>query len=90
MDGSFLDLSTSLVLANYTIRGAIAGVLFCGTVGCWLQVAFIQLNALLISFSFLFFWPSSFFTISLEHCVQLETHCRIIVCVLLRVLHNAT
>jgi hypothetical protein len=60
----------------------------------WLLVAshyyFIQLKMFLISFSFLFFLPFSFFTISLENCVQLDAHCTFIVCVLLCVSHNAT
>jgi hypothetical protein len=43
-DGSFLDLSTALVVANYVIGGAAAGVLFCKTVGCWLQVNNISFN----------------------------------------------
>jgi hypothetical protein len=41
---SFLNLSTVHMVANYAIGGAAAGVLFCGTVGCWLQVTIISFN----------------------------------------------
>jgi hypothetical protein len=43
-DGLFLDLSTAHMVADYTIRRAVAGVMFCGTVGCWLQVTNISFN----------------------------------------------
>ena len=43
-DGLFLDPSTALVVANYAIGGAPAGVLFHKTVGCWLQVTNISFN----------------------------------------------
>jgi hypothetical protein len=43
-DGLFLDPSTAHMVANYAIGGAAAGVLFRGTVGCWLQVTNISFN----------------------------------------------
>jgi hypothetical protein len=43
-DGSFLDPLTAHMVANYMIGGATAGVLFRGTVGCWLQVTNISFN----------------------------------------------
>jgi hypothetical protein len=43
-DGSFLDPSTALVVADYLIGGATTGVLFRGTVGCQLQVTSISFN----------------------------------------------
>ena len=43
-DRLFLDPLTALVVANYAIGGAVAGVLFYGTVGCWLQVTNISFN----------------------------------------------
>jgi hypothetical protein len=44
IDGSFLDLSAALVVADYAIGGAAAGVLFHGAVGCPLQVTNISFN----------------------------------------------
>jgi hypothetical protein len=43
-DGLFLDPSTALMVADYAIRGAAAGVLFRRTVGCRLQVTNISFN----------------------------------------------
>jgi hypothetical protein len=43
-DGWFCDLLTMLMVANYAIKGAVAGVLFRGTAGCWLQVTNISFN----------------------------------------------
>jgi hypothetical protein len=43
-DGLFLDPSSLLVEAKYAIGGAIAKVLFCGTVGYRLQVTNISFN----------------------------------------------
>ncbi len=43
-DGSFLNPLTVHMVANYAIGGAAAGVLFHGTVGCWLQVTIISFN----------------------------------------------
>jgi hypothetical protein len=44
IDGSFLDLLTVHMVADYAIGGAAAGVLCRGTVGCWLQVTNISFN----------------------------------------------
>jgi hypothetical protein len=43
-DGLFLNPLTAHMVANYAIGGATAGVLFHGTVGCWLQVTNISFN----------------------------------------------
>jgi hypothetical protein len=43
-DGSFFNLSTAHMVADYVIGGAAAGVLFHGMVGCWLQVTNISFN----------------------------------------------
>ncbi len=43
-DRLFLDPLMAHMVANYAIGGAAAGVLFHGTVGCWLQVTNISFN----------------------------------------------
>jgi hypothetical protein len=65
-DGSFLDPLMAHMVADYVIGGGTARVLFCGTVGCWLQVTNISFNQICFSS------PSHFF--SFCHSLSLPFH----------------